>query len=515
MLPINLIDEKSSSSSIPAGDSLRDLKELQAIFVDIDPNYIYEKILDLHATKSIPFGPQMVQYAASSIAQNKAAPKVRSFTAKAKQRDRLRALQHMKVDITAAVEGRGVFGTSDFYDVKSKVAEDYMELALVYLQNAFPYVGLGHIRGVLGSNSNHYLPSLRLLEAEFPEGAPPPKKRRRKKKGKSKVLKTWRPPVPVPEWPSERFYTELAYSRQEKEVTAARLLVARERARRMESARREGRLVECGCCFNDDNLAEDMLECSRGHAFCKECIRRTANEVIGAGKVGVGCLLMDGCKGRFPLAALADALPPAVFNGYTRRLQTKEIEEAGLEGLEKCPFCDYAVIMESDSNSILTCRNPDCGRQSCRKCKEAAHIPLRCDEVERKSERDMRTYVEDQMSDALLRQCWKCKRRFFKTEGCNHMTCSCGAEMCYQCGARLKKGKYMEHFRKEMPCKLTIDTKKFNEKRVKAAHKDALFEYKMLHPELVDVKLKHNPARSGKQKGRTKKMKASKREAGR
>jgi hypothetical protein len=32
--------------------------------------------------------------------------------------------------------------------------------------------------------------------------------------------------------------------------------------------------------------------------------------------------------------------------------------------------------------------------------------------------------------------------KFFKEEGCNKMTCSCGAQMCYVCGQPVKSYKH-------------------------------------------------------------------------
>lgn len=42
------------------------------------------------------------------------------------------------------------------------------------------------------------------------------------------------------------------------------------------------------------------------------------------------------------------------------------------------------------------------------------------------------------MTEALLRKCYKCTRTFFKEEGCNKMTCFCGAMMCYICDQPVK-----------------------------------------------------------------------------
>ena len=37
------------------------------------------------------------------------------------------------------------------------------------------------------------------------------------------------------------------------------------------------------------------------------------------------------------------------------------------------------------------------------------------------------------VSQALIRTCYSCKKPFFKQDGCNKMTCECGAKMCYLC----------------------------------------------------------------------------------
>ena len=39
-------------------------------------------------------------------------------------------------------------------------------------------------------------------------------------------------------------------------------------------------------------------------------------------------------------------------------------------------------------------------------------------------------------------KCWKCSKPFVKMDGCNKMTCDCGASMCYLCRQPVKDYKH-------------------------------------------------------------------------
>lgn len=85
-----------------------------------------------------------------------------------------------------------------------------------------------------------------------------------------------------------------------------------------------------------------------------------------------------------------------------QKKQLAEIKAAGIEELEVCPFCDFATI-PAPGDKIFRCLNAECMKESCRECKEPSHVPLRCDEVESDKDVKARTYIENKMSEALLR----------------------------------------------------------------------------------------------------------------
>lgn len=119
------------------------------------------------------------------------------------------------------------------------------------------------------------------------------------------------------------------------------------------------------------------------------------------------------------------------------------------------------VDLSPEENKIFVCQREECGKESCRLCKEENHIPLRCHEVEKKDQMSFRKTVEEAMSDAYIRECPGCKSkgvssRFFKGGAdCNKMTCpKCKGWVCYECGKQIEKKVGYGHF-----CQHPLDVK--------------------------------------------------------
>jgi TRIAD3 protein (E3 ubiquitin-protein ligase RNF216) len=65
-----------------------------------------------------------------------------------------------------------------------------------------------------------------------------------------------------------------------------------------------------------------------------------------------------------------------------------------------------------ESNKIFECLNPECGKDSCRLCGELSHIPLSCDQ--NKTSTHTRTYIENKMAEAMIRNCYNCNMPYIK-----------------------------------------------------------------------------------------------------
>ena len=78
----------------------------------------------------------------------------------------------------------------------------------------------------------------------------------------------------------------------------------------------------------------------------------------------------SGCKERFPEAELKRFLQEKSWSLYNRIKQRREIAEAGLTGLEECPFCDFKIVIENVHEKLFRCQNDTCMAITCRKCKK-------------------------------------------------------------------------------------------------------------------------------------------------
>lgn len=144
--------------------------------------------------------------------------------------------------------------------------------------------------------------------------------------------------------------------------------------------------------------------------------------------------MTDGCDASYPMSQLQKALSSNILSKYEDRVQEENIYLADLADLVRCPSCDFAALMDPE-DKVFKCHNQTCLKETCRYCKEdwTEHFGKRCDEIEKKDEVKLRLQFKEKMTEAKIRTCHKCKAKFTKSDGCNKMTCRCGAKMCYIC----------------------------------------------------------------------------------
>ncbi|KAJ3498556.1 hypothetical protein NMY22_g19592 [Coprinellus aureogranulatus] len=176
----------------------------------------------------------------------------------------------------------------------------------------------------------------------------------------------------------------------------------------------DGTFVECGCCFSTYPF-DRMTTCPDAHLFCRSCLRQYAATELGSQNCVLKCMHTSGCTATFQEPELRRLLPSSLFSLYSRLKQQKELKEAGIEGLEECPFCDWACVIEVsvEVDRLFRCGNEDeCGVVSCRMCRKKEHVPKTCKEAEEDKHLGGRVAIEEAMTRALMRRCPKCAKEF-------------------------------------------------------------------------------------------------------
>ncbi|XP_042221686.1 E3 ubiquitin-protein ligase RNF216-like isoform X4 [Homarus americanus] len=391
-------------------------KTLSEMFGDADPDYLQKRCAGINGD------PAQFQMLVDELLKNKEYPKIEEYN---KRKKRLEIRKKF-------IEGMSVEEFLEYFEDPEKVFNDtskptsttYMENAKAQLMLDLRFHLSRDIDTELRKHNFHYLPTLRALQEN----------------SKLSRRKTKRARLVNEKDMDDIFIKELCYVRMQTEIKEHLWNKEEDKRSAFIRAKTNDQLKECQCCYDDEVLADDMDTCSAPgteHIFCINCIRRFAEEEIGQGRTTFRCLEGD-CKAEFSLSTLKRIMKPAVFSNILERKQLEEIAAAGIEDLVACPFCNFQTIMPNQEDKVFKCLNPECMKDSCRMCKEPNHVPLRCEEVEKQHQKDARTYMENRMTEAMVRECWKCKKRFIKEDGCNKMRCSCGAMMCYICKKQIK-----------------------------------------------------------------------------
>ena len=498
----------------PVLDPMKEaLKNLHSLFPDVEDGYL-QSLLDKWS--HIPLN-EAVNNACNELLENKDYPrKSHTFT-------------------TTKSPGKAQNEKDYMKDFSSVVSRKYKEQCFEMLYNEFRTISVKHIRNALSKFRGHYAPSKRYLQEQLriskvscatatstitatctsqntsalPStetnslsgdlGFDKPPKIQLLKCGRSPVFKTL---------PSTHLDVEL--QRELEFVKKFELSKTEERDRILaltlndEQYEQEGQKIECGCCYGDAAF-EDMVQCLEGHLFCASCLMSYAKEAaFGQGKAALVCM-SDGCDGTFPMSQLRKALPTNILEKYEDRVQEESLSLAQMDDLVRCPSCDFAAILPPE-DKVFKCQNPSCAKETCRYCKEdwSEHFGLKCSEIEKSAQKDVRLSYEEKMTMAKIRKCPKCGCEFTKSDGCNKMTCRCGATMCYVCRKpNIGYNHFCQHPKdpgksctKCTSCSLWTDPSEDDNRAVKELEKEAMEAKRKFEAEMVGSE--DNPAKKVK-----------------
>ncbi|XP_076900832.1 E3 ubiquitin-protein ligase RSL1-like [Bidens hawaiensis] len=185
------------------------------------------------------------------------------------------------------------------------------------------------------------------------------------------------------------------------------------------------------CCEEKPTCMTINMKCS--HKFCSCCVKDYVDEQVESSQVPIKCPSLK-CRYYISTPEFKSFLPVANY-----ALLQDALLEPNLLATNKfyCPFSDCSVLLdprcdsnESDNNCVEC---PVCRRFICVKCGVPWHSSMSCDQFQ-ECPPEGRVNV-DPVENRKWRRCQMCERMIELTHGCYQMTCWCGHEFCYSCGA--------------------------------------------------------------------------------
>ncbi|XP_019087911.1 PREDICTED: uncharacterized protein LOC104729012 [Camelina sativa] len=208
------------------------------------------------------------------------------------------------------------------------------------------------------------------------------------------------------------------------------------------------RKEECAICFNDI-YAERMFSVDKcRHRFCFQCVKQHVEVKLLHGLVPK--CPHGGCKTELVIDACGKLLTPKLSQMWQQRI--KEIAVPVTERVY-CPYPRCSALMSKTkiaetAKSLLSVypksgvrRCVECRGLFCVDCKVPWHGNLSCTEYKKLYPNPPADDVKlkSLANNKMWRQCGKCQHMIELTQGCNHITCRCGHEFCYNCGGGWNK----------------------------------------------------------------------------
>lgn len=188
----------------------------------------------------------------------------------------------------------------------------------------------------------------------------------------------------------------------------------------------------CPVC-HDKVTSPVRLAC--GHSYCKACILHFLTTASSTKIFPLSCI-SDGndCQTPISISTLKPLLPPQTF---LRLLETAFVThvERFPQSFKYCPTpgCNQVYrCTKVSAPSAVHCRS--CLSAVCSSCHGEAHTGMTCAEWIIHNNPIEQQRLNDQLANRLgFKKCPKCKILIEKVSGCNHVTCRCGAQICWAC----------------------------------------------------------------------------------
>ena len=205
-------------------------------------------------------------------------------------------------------------------------------------------------------------------------------------------------------------------------------------------------MATCFLCveeFDQNEITNPELEC-KNHIHGK-CFVNYIEEELNNNRFPIRCpICTNNQRHEINTKIILDCLLLNDKDNLALKLETislNHLAENNSDEVSYCPTAGCNYICFYDRNEYhLNC--PLCKKSYCLKCKTEWHMGMSCEEYQREQKKDENDKkFEEYVKGNNFKQCPKCKRWVEKISGCDHISCTCGAQFCYNCG-QLKQNIY-------------------------------------------------------------------------
>ncbi|KAF9529016.1 hypothetical protein CPB83DRAFT_790938 [Crepidotus variabilis] len=207
-------------------------------------------------------------------------------------------------------------------------------------------------------------------------------------------------------------------------------LIEESRTATHHAAQGTGDRDSCPVC-TDEPTNPEQLGC--GHTYCAGCLKHFLSSAADTKTFPLVCVGNDAtCNTPLSIPFIRRFMQPQAFQHLIDVTFTYYLEQHPQE-LKYCTTPDCRQVYRRQQ-SAQTARCPSCFKTICSSCDDDVHDNMSCEEtrlIRNPAEQERRN--TELMNQSGYKQCPRCSLWIEKTEGCNHMTCRCGAHICWRC----------------------------------------------------------------------------------
>ncbi|KAF9554428.1 hypothetical protein CPC08DRAFT_766723 [Agrocybe pediades] len=198
----------------------------------------------------------------------------------------------------------------------------------------------------------------------------------------------------------------------------------------------------CPVCMDDVSNPEE-LAC--GHTYCSSCLKLFLTSAADGKKFPIVCIANDAsCNVPLSIPLIRRFLPVQAFQSLMEAAFVLHLDQHEHE-LKYCttPDCKQIYRRRTDV-AVLKC--PSCFSAICAACGGGAHDGMACTERRLHSNPEEQEQLNNALATAIgYEKCPRCNIWIERVDGCNHLTCECGAHICWSCTGFFSLDEIYEH----------------------------------------------------------------------